>query len=58
MDLFYSRDEDLLELLIKIIKNTDSVDKKRNVLSHYIYKKYNWDTISKKYDKTFELLFS
>ena len=58
IDLFYSRDEELLGLLIKIIKNTDSMDKKRTILSHYIYKKYSWDTISKKYDKTFKLLFS
>ena len=58
MELFYSEDEELLNMLIKTINNINKLDKKIDSLSNYIYKKYNWETISKEYDKTFELLLN
>ena len=58
MNLFYNDDEQLFSMLIKTIQNINSLDKAINNLSSYIYKKYNWRTISKKYDQTFESFFN
>jgi len=57
-NLFYQDDKDLIDILYKTSKNINNLDNEINVLSNYIYKKYNWNVISKKYDETFELLLT
>ena len=58
IDLFYRKDEELLNILIKVIGNINNLDETIDSLSSSIYKEYNWETISKKYDRVFESFFN
>ena len=58
MDLFYTKDEELFNIIIEVINNITKLNQRINKLSSSIYKKYNWKTISKKYDQTFESFFN
>ena len=58
MDLFYLQDDELLDRVIKAINNINNLNQRINKLSSYIYEKYNWKNISKKYDKMFESIIN
>ena len=58
MHLFYKEDKELLDVLIKTITNINNLGKEINSLSDYVYREYNWEIISKKYDQKFALFFN
>ena len=57
-DLFYTNEEQLINMIAKTINNIENLNNRTNKLSNYIYEKYNWKNISKKYYKTFESIIN
>jgi len=52
--IFYNNESELKDKIISAIKNIDLLSTHMNNLSENVCSKFNWKTVSKKYDKTFE----
>jgi glycosyltransferase involved in cell wall biosynthesis len=52
-DLFYKDETELKNKLINVINNIENIKDKLNNLSGYMFEKYSWTTMSKKYDLDF-----
>ena len=54
--IFYNNESELKDKIISAINNTDLLLDHMKNLKENVYRKFNWKTASKKYDRTFESL--